>query len=195
LHFGDHPIGLLILKSSETKKLAGLIVGAAAIPNLKVCQSHQIFNGNPVMKLSFANKKLLDYLVSVPNFIPKQYLETGFLDQKGYAIGACSTLSIRRCHEYFELLHVADEQLDELFPIGGAAIAPQPRSIVEEEDRRHELCNLIEQIKSIDQLEYEKIAKDGRKVQLRVRIVIEEMETRDNELLEKLLCYRVLESN
>jgi hypothetical protein len=137
---------------------------------------------------------LVDYFLSSNDFIPKQYLDTGFFDHKGYAIGACSTLSIRRCSNYFEQLNVADEALDDLFPPGGAAIVPQPRTILEEEQRRQELWNLIEQIKSKDKLEYEKTAKNDRKMKLRIRIEIEEMETPNNELLEKLLCYRVVES-
>jgi hypothetical protein len=141
---GDHPLGLLILKSQVTKEITGLLVkGAADIPGLHICQSRQFFNEKSMMKLSFSNKRLLDYFISIPGFIPPEYLETGFLDHGGYAIGACTILSIRRCNEYFDLLNVPEDKVASLFPVGGAAIAPQPKSAVEVDQRRQELINLI----------------------------------------------------
>jgi hypothetical protein len=102
--------------------------------------------------------------------------------------------SIRRFIEYFDLLNVPEDKVASLFPVGGAAIAPQPKSAVEVDQRRQELINLIDYIKTFESFKYEKIGRDGRNLTLRVRIEVEEMETQSNEFLEKLLCYRVKES-
>jgi hypothetical protein len=193
---GDHVLGLLILKSSTDHSLSGtIVVGGVGIPGLSLCKANQVTKeGNKLYKMSFASKALVEYFVA-NSFIPKKYLDLGFFNLSGgYAIAAASTLSIPRCAEHFQQLHVEPDKLNELFPLGGARISPQPKSAAEEQSRRQELQNSIEWLKSFDDLSYHVLSKDGRDLTFKVRLEIEELEVGDNELLERLLCFRVLES-
>jgi hypothetical protein len=193
---GDHVLGLLILKSTADHSLSGtIVVGGVGIPGLSLCKANQVTKeGNKLYKMSFASKALVDYFVA-NSFIPKKYLDLGFFNLSGgYAIAAASTLSIPRCADYYSQLHVEPEKLNDLFPLGGARINPQPKSAAEEQSRRQELQNSIEWLKSFDDLSYHVLSKDGRDLTFKVRLEIEELEVGDNELLERLLCFRVLES-
>lgn len=196
LGVGDHVLGMLILKSSPSGNLAGVIVvGAVGIPNLRLCQSHQEHNNKPLMKMSFATSTLVEHFKRLPGFIPDRFLATGFFDHMGYAIAACSTLNISNCLEYFLLSKLDNETHDHnLFPAGGA-IAPQPKSFVEEEARREELQNSIDFIKGFDGLLYKVVSNNGHEVSLKVRLEVEEMEIPDMELFEKLLSVRVVETH
>jgi hypothetical protein len=191
----DHVIGLLILRNSETQLLSGLIVvGAALVPNVGICKYHQTNDeGNPLYKMSFSPKVFVDYLIS-HEIIPLQFRQTGFF-KSGYAIGACATLSIPKCFQYYTQLNVPESKIYELFPDNGARILPQPKNISEEQERRGQLETTIQFLKSLDKTVYESDSKDGHPVKNIIRVEVEEIGIADNEILERLLCYRVLESN
>lgn len=188
-------VGLLILKSAKDKTICGvIIVGAADIPESSICKSHQFHEGKAMFKMTFATHAWLEYFKTIPGFIPSDFVKTGIFDHYGYAMGVCSTMSIPKCVEYFQSLHLNEEQIETFFPVGGAAIARQPISL-EEEQRRQEILNSIDYLKSLNGLQYKKLSKLGRPLKFKVRLEIEEMEISDLELFEKILCYRVLESN
>lgn len=193
---GDHVLGLLILKSTTDHSLSGtIVVGGVGIPGLAMCKPNQVNKeGEKLYKMSFASKALVDFFVE-HSFIPKKYLDLGFFNLSGgYAIAAASTLSIPHCADLFNQLHLEPEKINELFPVGGARISPQPRNAAEEQAHRQELLNSIAWLKSFDDLSYHVLSKDGRDLTFKVRLEVEEMEVPDNELLERLLCFRVLES-
>jgi hypothetical protein len=193
---GDHPLGLLILKSAKEKTISGvIIVGSADIPEASICKSHQFHQGKALYKMTFATHAWLEYFKTLPGFIPTDFMTTGIFDHYGYAMGVCSTMSIPKCAEYFQSLHLNEEQIDSFFPVGGAAIARQPSSLQEEEQRRQEIVNSIDYMKTLHGSQYKKLSKLGRPLKFRVRLEIEEMEISDMELFEKILCFRVLESN
>jgi hypothetical protein len=191
----DHVIGLLILRNSETRLLNGVIVvGAALVPNVGICKYHQTNDeGHALYKMSFAPKVFVDYLLS-HEMIPHQFRQTGFF-KSGYAIGACATLSIPKCFQYYTQLNVPESKVSELFPDNGARILPQPKNISEEQERRVELEASIQFLKSLDKTVYESDSKDGHPVKNIIRVEVEEIEIPDPDILERLLCYRVLESN
>jgi hypothetical protein len=190
----DHVIGMLIIRDANTHLLTGVIViGAALIPNLNICKSHQVNDdGSPLFKMSFASKALVDYY-NAQSFIPHQYCETSFF-RSGYAIGACETLMIDNCVKYYEELRVPEDKIEELFPAGGAAILPQPKNREEEQSRRVALEATINYIRGFDRTEYHSMFRNGRKVTNVIRVEVEELEA-SKEIFERLLCYRVLESN
>lgn len=196
-HFLDHVLGLMIVKSSGTSNVAGImVVGAVGVPDLHLCQAHQVHGDKPLYKMSFARSNLMNFFKSKPGFIPERFLETGFFEHAGYAIAACSTLSISRCYEYFKSLgHLDSAIINELFPDDGSVIIPQPKSLAEENQRRTLLMNSIEFIKTFNNKTYEITTKDGRHLNVKVRLEVEEIEVGDLEIFEKLLCYRVLESS
>jgi hypothetical protein len=193
---GDHPLGVLVLKSTVDGNLLGaIVVGAVGIPGLSLCKAHQVGReGQPLYKMTFASKSQVDFLLSVEGFIEDRFKDTGFFNKVGYALASCSTLCIQRCSNYFNGLNLEPSKVNELFPIGGARIAPQPTNMEEEQLHRQELLNSINFIKSFDGLIYHVEGKDHQELTIRARVEVEEMAIPDCELLEKLLCYRVLES-
>jgi hypothetical protein len=193
---GDHPLGVLVLKSAIDDTLLGaIVVGAVGIPGLSLCKAKQVGReGQPLYKMSFASKAQVDFFLSIEGFIEERFKDTGFFGKVGYAIGSCSTLCIQRCSNYFNGLNLEASRVNELFPIGGARIAPQPTNLAEEQIHRQELLNTINYIRSFNGLMYHVEGKSHQDLTIRVRVEVEEMLIPDCELLEKLLCYRVLES-
>jgi hypothetical protein len=192
---GDHVLGALIVKSPEKVLHGAIIIGAPGIPGLSICKSNQWYENHQLMKMSFATHEFVDHFLRIPGYIPERFLNFGIFNHYGYAIGVCSAMDISKCHEFYQLLNIEENQIDVMFPVGGAAIAPQPKSLEEEDQRRQELMNSLEFIKTFNGLVYHKLSKKGQNLTFKVRLEMEEVEVEDIEIFEKLMCYRVLESN